>query len=112
MNIALSSWGCLSVAILFGVLGTVCMKLSQGLKKWKPSICLFIFYAICLIALTLALQGIDLSIVYAVWSGVGTILVAIIGVLLFKESLSKTKIFFLGLLVLGVLGIHLTNVFH
>ncbi len=107
-----NSWYCLIAAILFGVLGTISLKLSHGLQKLKPSIFLAIFYSISFVALTLSLQGIDISIVYAVWSGVGTLLVAVIGVLLFKESISCKKIISLLLIILGVLGIHLANVLH
>jgi small multidrug resistance pump len=105
-----SSWLFLLIAIPFGVLGTVSMKLSHGLKKWKPSVCLIIFYCISFVALTLALQGIDVSIVYAIWSGLGTILIAIIGVLVFDESVSLKKLMSLGLIVIGMIGIHLANV--
>ena len=104
-------WTCLIIAILFGVLGTVCMKLSHGLKKWKPSVSLFVFYLISCIALTMAIQGIDVSIVYAVWSGVGTILVAIIGILIFEESFSIKKAISIFLIVMGIIGINLTNAF-
>ena len=106
------SWWYLLVAIPCGVFGTVAMKMSHGLQRWKPSVCLAIFYAISCVALTLALKGIDVSIVYAIWSGVGTILVAIIGVLLFKESVTLKKILSLMLIVMGVIGIHLANAFH
>lgn len=105
-------WLCLAVAILFGVLGTVSMKMSQGLCKLKPTLCVILFYMISFAALTMALQGIDISIVYAVWSGVGTILVAIIGVIVFHESISWRKVIALFMIVIGVLGIHLTNAFH
>jgi small multidrug resistance pump len=112
MLISNSSWLCLTVAILFGVLGTVSMKLSEGLQKLKPSICLFIFYVISFIALTMAVQGVDVSIVYAVWSGVGTVLVAVIGVLVFQEYISVVKVISLLFIVVGVLGINLANVVH
>jgi len=104
-------WLYLIMAIIFGVLGTTALKLSHGLRKWKPSLCLLIFYLISFIALTLAIKGIDVSIVYAIWSGVGTILVAIIGVVIFDESVSLRKILSLFLIVIGVLGIHLTNAY-
>jgi small multidrug resistance pump len=107
-----NSWLFLLVAILFGVLGTVSMKLSYGLQKLKPSVCLIIFYLISFVALTLAVQGVDISIVYAIWSGVGTVLVAIIGVLLFDESVSFKKIIALVFVVVGVLGVHIANVIH
>lgn len=106
------SWWYLSVAIPFGVLGTISMKLSHGLQKWKPSLSLVAFYLISFVALTLALEGTDVSIVYAVWSGVGTLLVAIIGALTFEESLSFKKIISLFLIVMGVFGIHLTDAFQ
>lgn len=107
-----NSWLWLIIAIPFGVLGTVSMKLSHGLKKWKPCISLVIFYTISLAALTLAIQGIDISIVYAIWSGIGTILIAIIGILIFEESISLRKVISLLLIVAGVVGIHLTDAFH
>lgn len=106
------SWWYLLIAIAFGVLGTTSMKLSHGLKKWKPSVCLILFYLISFAALTLALDGIDISIVYAVWSGIGTVFVAIIGFFVFEEKISIKKAFSLLLIVLGVLGIHLTNALH
>jgi small multidrug resistance pump len=107
-----ASWLYLFVAIFFGVLGTICMKLSCGLQKWKPSLALFCFYALSFIALTLALRGIDISIVYAIWSGVGTIFIAVIGYLVFQESMSFRKILSLFLIVAGVLGVHLANALH
>jgi small multidrug resistance pump len=103
------SWIYLLIAIFFGVLGTVSMKLSHGLSKWKPSVSLVVFYFISFVSLTLAIKGIDMSIVYAIWSGVGTVLVAIIGVLIFRESVSLRKLISLFLVVMGVIGIHLNN---
>jgi len=106
------SWFYLVAAILFGVFGTLCLKLSGGLQKWKPTLSLSIFYLISFVALTLALQGIDMSIVYAMWSGVGTILIAIVSHFVFDEAMSLLKVISLLLIVVGVLGIHLTNAFH
>lgn len=105
------SWWYLIIAIAFGILGTISMKLSHGLKKWKPSVSLLIFYLISFIALTMAIQGIDISIVYAVWSGVGTVVVMIIGVYMFEETLSLKKILAIFLIVLGMIGIYLSNAY-
>lgn len=112
MFLSSSSWLCLLIAILSGVLGTVSMKLSHGLQRLKPSICLIIFYLISFIALTIAVQGVDIGVVYAIWSGIGTILVAVIGVLIFQEYISVKKVISLLLIVAGVVGIHLANAFH
>jgi small multidrug resistance pump len=106
----MDSWIYLLFAILFGVFGTISMKMSRGLRKWQPSIFMLMAYSISFVALTMAIKSIDIGIVYAVWSGVGTILVAIVGVIMFGESISIKKIISLCLIVLGVIGIHLTNV--
>lgn len=107
-----SCWWDLAVAIPFGVLGTVSMKLSHGMQKWRPVLCLLVFYSISFVAMTLAIQGLDISIVYAIWSGVGTIFVAIIGRFVFDDVMSFRKIFSLLLVVIGVIGINLVNAFH
>lgn len=104
-----TSWLFLLIAIPFSVLGTLAMKLSYGLKKWKPTLCLIIAYLISFTALTFAVQGIELSIVYAIWSGVGTLLVTFIGFFLFKEKISFHKIISLIFIIIGVIGIHLHN---
>ena len=106
------SWSYLLVAIFFGALGTISMKLSDGLEKLKPTLFLIFFYLISFIALTFAAKSMDISIVYALWSGIGTVFVALIGMIVFKESMSVAKIMSLFLIILGVIGIHLTNAFH
>lgn len=106
------SWVYLLIAIPFSVLGTVSMKLSHGLKKWRPTVSLLFFYLISFTALTMAIRGIDMSIVYAIWSGVGTILLAIVGFMMFEETFSIKKIIALLCIVAGVVGIHLANAFH
>ncbi|RDI48826.1 DMT family transporter [Aquicella lusitana] len=107
MNLLLAdSWISLGIAIVFGVLGTISMKLSNGMQKLKPSVYLTIFYTISFVALTFAMKYIELSVVYAVWSGIGTILVAVIGIFHFNESVSAKKIFFLSLIVIGIIGMH------
>lgn len=111
MNLSMY-WLYLFTAIFFGVFGTVCMKLSSGLKKWKPTLSLCLFYLISFVSLTFALQGMDMSLVYAVWSGIGTILIAVLSYFMFDESMSLKKVISLLLVVIGVLGVHLTNAFH
>jgi small multidrug resistance pump len=108
MNISLvfGGWVSLVLAILFGVMGTIFLKLSDGFQRLKPVFYLVFFYSFSFIALTFAIKYIELSIVYAVWSGVGTILVASISAYYFQESFSLRKIIFLMFIILGVIGIH------
>jgi small multidrug resistance pump len=88
------------------------MKLSEGFTKLVPSILLFAFYALSLGMLTLALKRIDVSVAYAVWSGVGTALIATIGVLWFREPATALKLISLALIVIGVVGLNLSGGAH
>jgi small multidrug resistance pump len=91
------------------VIGTTNMKLSQGFTKTLPSVLMFVFYGFSFAFLTLALKKIDLSLSYAIWSGVGTALIAAIGVLYFKEPVTAIKLVSIGLIVIGVVGLALVE---
>jgi small multidrug resistance pump len=106
------TWIYLALAILLEVAGTTCMKLSDGFTKMVPSILLFVFYTLSFGMLTLALKRIDVSIAYAVWSGVGTALIATIGVLWFKEPMTALKLISLALIIIGVVGLNLGGGTH
>jgi len=103
------TWLYLVLAILLEVAGTTCSKMSEGFTKLLPSIFMFVFYALSLGMLTLALKRIDVSIAYAVWSGVGAALIATIGVLWFKEPATALKLISLGLIIIGVVGLNLSG---
>ena len=111
-GVLLTSWFYLVMAIFFEVSGTTFMKLSEGFTKTLPSILMVVFYAISLGLLTLALKKIDVSIAYAIWAGLGTMLIATIGILWFKEPVSALKIISLGLVIVGVVGLHLSSGMH
>lgn len=72
-------WILLLVAIALEVAGTTNMKLSEGFSKIVPSIGVVFFCGLSIIALTFAVNRLDVSVAYAVWSGMGTALVALIG---------------------------------
>ncbi len=101
------SWLLLVVAIILEVSGTICMKLSDGFTKIGPVIGMLTFYAFGLSLLAMAIKTIDLSIAYAVWSGLGTALIAIIGIIWFKEPATLIRILSLMLIVIGVVGLNL-----
>ena len=107
-------WGyCfLSVAILAEVAGTVSMKFSEGFNRWQPAVAMFVFYAMAIVFLTFALKWLELSLAYAIWAGVGTALVALVGVTILDEALSCSKAFSILLIIAGVVGLHLGSVFH
>ncbi|BAY37913.1 small multidrug resistance protein [Nostoc sp. NIES-2111] len=96
----------LLVAILFEVSGTTCMKLSDGFNKLTPSVLIFVFYGLCFTFQTLSLKNIDISIAYSVWSGLGTTLIATIGLIWFRESMTLIKFMSMILIIVGVVGIN------
>ena len=104
----MNSWYYLSIAILLESAGTTCMKLSNGFTKVLPSALILVFYVLSLSLFTISLKGIHLNIAYAIWSGLGVALVALIGVLIFKESLSPLKLVSLLWIIIGIIGLNLT----
>ncbi|HOW15595.1 multidrug efflux SMR transporter [Methanosarcina sp.] len=99
----------LLLAILFEVCGTTCMKLSEGFSKLIPSVLIFVFYAVSFFFFTLALKGIDVSIAYAIWAGLGTALITVVGIFWFREPASALKLISLVVVIAGVIGLHLSD---
>ena len=75
-----------------------------------PSILVFIFYGLGFIPLIKAVEKIDLSIVYAIWSGLGIVVVSIIGFLFFKETVNFIKIVCIVLVIIGVVGLRWSGI--
>jgi small multidrug resistance pump len=100
------AWWLLSVAIVFEVIGTTCMKLSHGFTQFTPSVVMFACYGVAFTCNTFATKTLDISITYAVWSGVGTVATAAIGMFWFKEPATALKLVCISLIVIGVFGLH------
>ncbi len=105
----LHPWLIMCLAIIFEVIGTTCLKLSEGFTKVVPSILIFVFYGISFVLLALALKKLDLGIAYAVWAGAGTALIALIGVFFFSDSLSLLKVISLLLVIIGIIGLKMAS---
>ena len=99
----------LLLAILAEVTGTTCVKLSQGFTRLVPSVLIFVFYGLSLVFLGIALKKVDLSIAYAVWSGLGIAFIASVGILYFREPVTLMKMASLALIVAGVVGLNLVG---
>ena len=100
------AWVLIAVAIAFEVAGTTSMKLSHGFTHLAPSILMFSCYAAAFSCNAFAVKTLDLSITYAVWSGVGTVATAAIGILYFREPATALKLVCISFIVMGVLGLH------
>lgn len=102
-------WVMLVVAILFSTFGTVCLKFSDGFSNKKPIIGVILGYSVFFILINIIFKHLDVSIGYAVWSGLSTLMVSLSGVLIFKEPLTCKKSLGLGLIILGVSGLSYFN---
>lgn len=102
----------LALAIVLEVVATACMKASDSFKNWIPTAFMVVCYGLCFTAMTFALKKIDVSVAYAIWSGVGTALIALVGILYFKEALSIGKAISLLLIIAGVVGLNMFRSSH
>ncbi len=105
----MQAWVLLAIAILLEVAGTTSMKLSDGMNKIFPTIMIFVFYGLTFSIMPFIMKKIEMGTVYAVWAGVGTFLVTLIGIVFFKESLSLVKIISVCLICIGVIGLNLVS---
>ena len=92
----------LALAIGSEVVATVSLKLSDGFSRPVPAAVVVAGYAFSFYALSITLRTIPLGVVYAIWSGVGTAAVVVIGLFLFRESLDVVKVVGIGLIIAGV----------
>ena len=97
----------LLIAILSEVLATSMLKASDGFTKLIPSIVTFIGYSVSFYFLSMVLKYIPIGISYAIWSGLGIVLISIVGLLFFKQQLDLPGIFGMILIISGVVVIHL-----
>lgn len=92
----------LLVSILLEIIGSACLKLSEGFTVLIPSIALIIFYGLSFVIFVFALKTISLSVGYSIWAGLGTAGAALVGLLIFNESLSTINLFGLVIIIVGV----------
>jgi small multidrug resistance pump len=98
----------LLLGIITEVLGDVCMKLADGFSNILFSVLAFVFYGATLCFLILVLKKLDISVTYAIWGGGGTALIAIIGFVFFKEPVTISRIIFITMIIIGIVGLHLS----
>ena len=90
-------------AIFCEVAGTMLLPASQNFTKLIPTISLTIFYLTAFYLLTFVVNKLPIAIVYATWSGLGIFTIAILGYILFKQSLAWQAVIGLFLIVIGVI---------
>lgn len=95
----------LLVAIIAEVIATTALKSAEGFTRLLPSAIVVIGYGVSFYSLSLVLQSMPLGIAYAIWSGLGIVLVTIAGIFLYKQVPDMAAIIGMGLIVVGVIVI-------
>lgn len=102
----MSKWLLLSAAIVAEVFGTSFLKASEGFSKFWPSVAVIAGYVIAFYFLALSLKYIPVGIAYAIWAGVGVVLIALIGWLVFDQKLDLPAIVGISLIIVGVITLN------
>ncbi|WP_420213873.1 DMT family transporter [Janthinobacterium fluminis] len=97
----------LGVAIVAEVIATSALKASDGFSRPLPSIVTIGGYALAFWCLSLTMRTLPTGIVYAIWSGVGIVLISAVGWIWFKQTLDLAALLGMGLIIAGVLVINL-----
>ncbi|MCK5162498.1 MAG: multidrug efflux SMR transporter [Desulfobacula sp.] len=103
-------WVLLSIGVLTELGGSTCMKLSNGFTNIYASILTFVFWGISFSVFIFALKDFDLSFAYAIWAGLGILLVSIVGMTYFKEPVSMLKIISILIIVAGVILLNISDI--
>lgn len=102
-------WIYLALAITTEVAATVSLRLSDGFTRPLPVVAVVVGYGLSFFFLSLTLRGLELGLTYAVWAGVGTAAIAVVGVLALGEAMTALKLASLALIIVGVVGLNLTG---
>jgi small multidrug resistance pump len=108
MNFQINTYAALGIAIVLEVVATTNLQLSEQLTKLVPTAVMAICYIASFYFLSIALRTIPIGIAYAIWSGLGIVLISAIGYVKFRQVLDLPGMIGVGLIVLGVV---IANVF-
>lgn len=97
----------LAIAIVAEVIGTSALKAADGFRVLVPSVVVVVSYSISFYFLSLALRTIPMGLAYAIWSGVGIVLISLAGWLFYRQALDGAAIAGMGLIIAGVAVINL-----
>ena len=96
----------LLLAIVAEVIATSSLKATEEFTKPGPTLVMVAGYGLAFYFMTLALRTLPLGITYAIWSGLGIVLISIMGLILYNEKLDLAAVIGMGLIILGVIVIH------
>ena len=100
-------WIYLAIAIVSEVVATSALKSAEGFTRLLPSVLVVVGYALAFYFLSLTLRTIPLGVAYAIWAGVGVALVALVGWVVYHQSLDIAALIGIALIVSGVIVLNL-----
>jgi small multidrug resistance pump len=100
-------WIYLSIAIVAEVMATTALRAAEGFTRLVPSIIVVAGYGIAFFFLSMTLKSIPVGIAYAIWSGVGMVLISIIGYFAYQQALDAPAVIGILLIIAGVTVINL-----
>ena len=103
------AWLCLCIAGVMEVFWSTCLKFSEGFTVLKFTILTVIGMIFSFVFLSQATKVLPLGTAYAVWTGIGALGAVIAGIVLFHESVSPVRLFFVALLLIGIIGLKATS---
>ena len=106
MNASLITYGALFIAIICETIGTTFLKQSEQFTRLLPTLLTVLSYALSFYLLSITLKVLPVGIAYAIWSGIGIVVVSLIGLFLFKQHLDLAAYIGIGLIVLGVVVVN------
>jgi small multidrug resistance pump len=102
----------LIVAILSEVVGTSCLKASEGFTRLWPSVFTIVGYLVAFACLAQTLRTIPTGVAYAIWSGVGIVLISLVGWIVFGQKLNAPTVAGMVLIMAGVVVVNLFSNSH
>ncbi len=106
------SWKVLVVAGVFEVAWAIGLEYSDGFSKFWPSVFTVVALVISMALLAKSLRTLPVGTAYAVWTGIGAVGTATLGIVLFDEPADLLRIAFIGVIVVGIVGLHLASGGH
>lgn len=100
-------WTYLGVAILAEVIATSALKASDGFTQWLPSLLVIVGYGLAFYFLALTLRSIPVGVAYAIWSGLGIVLVSVIALVLYGQKPDLPAVIGMALIITGVVVMQL-----
>ena len=103
------AWSLLLLAIAAEVIGTSCLKLSDGFSRLWPSVVVLLAYSTSMLLLSRVVQTIPLGITYALWSGIGIVAIVLVGVFVYRQVPTPTQLSGMALITAGVVMVNITG---